>query len=83
MCFIDDVMIFYWVDIDSIKIMRRVLDDFAGLSRLLTNPEKSHVFLSEADDELETSLHTLLGFRRGSLPIRYIGVQLISTRLTH
>jgi hypothetical protein len=43
--------------------MRRALDDFAGLSGLVTNPEKSHIFLSEVDDELETSLHTILGFR--------------------
>jgi hypothetical protein len=63
--------------------MRRVLDDFAGLSGLVTNPEKSHIFLSEVDDELETSLQDLLGFRLDSLPIRYPGVLLISTRLTH
>jgi hypothetical protein len=30
---------------DLVRIMRWALDDFTGLSRLVTNPEKSHVFL--------------------------------------
>jgi hypothetical protein len=49
-------MIFCQVDIDSVRIINRALDDFTGLSRLVTNSEKSHVFLSRVDDELRTSL---------------------------
>jgi hypothetical protein len=30
---------------DLVRIMRWALDDFAGLSGLVTNPGKSHVFL--------------------------------------
>ena len=76
-------MIYYWEDRDSIRIARNALDDFPGLSGLVINLEKSLVFLLEVDDELETSLQDLLGFRLDSLPIRYPGVLLISTRLTH
>lgn len=67
---------------DLIRIVR-ALDDFVGLSGLVTNLEKSHVFLSRVDDELQTSLQTLLGFRWGSLPVRYLGIPLISIKLTH
>jgi hypothetical protein len=38
-------MIFYRVDIDYIGIVRKALDDFARLSRLVINLAKSHVFL--------------------------------------
>jgi hypothetical protein len=76
-------MIYYWANKDSIRIMRNALDDFAGLSGLVINPEKSLVFLSGVHNELKTSLQDLLGFRLGSLPIRYLGVPLISTRLTY
>lgn len=66
-----------------VKIIKRVLDYIIGLSELVTNLEKSHVFLLVVDDELVTSLQNLLGFRLGSLLIKYLGVLLISTRLTH
>jgi len=76
-------MSFFLANMDSVRIVRRVFDDFTGLLGLVINPKKSHVFLLEVDDELEISLDTLLGFRRGSLPIRYLDVLLISTKRTH
>lgn len=36
---------------NSVKFVRDVLNDFVGLSRLITNIEKSHVYLSGIDDE--------------------------------
>jgi hypothetical protein len=41
---------------DLIRIVKRALDDFVGLLRLVTNPKKSHIFLSGVDDELQISL---------------------------
>jgi hypothetical protein len=51
--------------------MRRALGDFSRLSGLVPNLEKNHVFLSGVDDKIRTSLQALLGFRLGSLPIKY------------
>jgi hypothetical protein len=53
------------------------------MSGLVINQEKSLIFLSEVDDELKTSLQDLLGFRQGSLPVKYLVVPLISTRLIY
>jgi hypothetical protein len=50
------------------------------MSGLVINQEKSLIFLSEVDDELKTSLQDLLGFR---LPVKYLVVPLISTRLIY
>jgi len=83
LCFADDLMIFCQADMDSVRVVRRALDDFADLSGLVINPEKSHAFLSGVDDDLKASLLGLLGFRLGSLPVRYLGVPLITTRLKH
>jgi hypothetical protein len=63
--------------------VRKTLDDFVGMFGLVINQEKSLIFLSEVDDELKTSLQDLLGFRQGSLPVKYLVVPLISTRLNH
>jgi hypothetical protein len=56
---------------------------FVWLSGLTRNLKKIQVFLSIVDDELCAFLQTLLGFRLGSLPVKYLQVPLISTRLTH
>jgi hypothetical protein len=83
LCFVDDLMIYYQADKDSVRVLKRALDDFAVLLGLVINPNKSHVFLLGVDDDLKASLLDLLGFRLGSLPIRYLGVPLITTRLKH
>lgn len=44
LCFVVDLLICQ-ANMDSIKVVRKVLNDFAGLSRLITNPKKNHVFL--------------------------------------
>jgi hypothetical protein len=45
--------------------------------------KKSHVILLGVDYEMQTSLQTLLGFRLGSLLVRYLGIPLITTHLKH
>jgi hypothetical protein len=75
-------MIYCQADKDSVRIMRKALDDFAGLSNLVINLENNLVFISGVDNEFGTSLQNLLGFRLGSLSVKYLGVPLISTRLT-
>ena len=76
-------MINYIKDRNLIRIMKKVFDNFIWFSSLITNPYKSHVFFSEVDDEFKIILHYILGFRLDSLLIRYLGVLLIFTRLTH
>jgi len=76
-------MIFCQANTYSISVVGRVLDDFVVLLRLVINLKKSHVFISGMDDDLKASIFDLLGFKLGSLPIRYLGVPLITTRLKH
>ncbi|KAJ6959827.1 hypothetical protein NC653_038015 [Populus alba x Populus x berolinensis] len=68
---------------DLVGIVRKVLDDFARLSRLVTNLAKSQAFLLDVNDELGPSLQILLVFKLGYLSIMYLRVSLISTELKH
>ena len=58
-----------------------MLTRFQDLLGLSPNTNKSDVFLSGLlDAEKEQIIH-ILGFREGELPMKYLGVPLISSRL--
>ncbi|KAK4383962.1 hypothetical protein Sango_3104000 [Sesamum angolense] len=52
------------------------------LSGLHTNPQKSQLIISKAASGLRDSLLATLGFQEGHLPVRYLGLPLISARLS-
>jgi hypothetical protein len=81
LCFADDLMIFSNGDVNSIRMIRTVLTKFQDLSGLYPNPNKSDIFLSGVlNAEREQIIH-ILGFREGELPMKYLGVPLLSSRL--
>jgi hypothetical protein len=81
LCFTDDLMIFSKRDVNSIRMIKNVLTEFQDLSGLYRNPNKSSIFLSGLlDAEKEQIIH-ILGFREGELPMKCLGVPLISSRL--
>ncbi|KAL0288758.1 UNVERIFIED_CONTAM: hypothetical protein Sradi_7089700 [Sesamum radiatum] len=66
----------------SVNLFCRGLDLFATLSGLHTNPQKSQLIISKAASGIRDSLLTTLGFQEGHLPVRYLGLPLISARLS-
>ncbi|KAL0453924.1 UNVERIFIED_CONTAM: hypothetical protein Slati_1370500 [Sesamum latifolium] len=64
------------------QVFQRGLDEFATISGLHVNPSKSHLILSKADHVHRPRLLEVLGFQEGHLPIKYLGLPLISSRLT-
>ncbi|XP_031248848.1 uncharacterized protein LOC116106632 [Pistacia vera] len=83
LCFADDLMVFCRVDGSSVSLIKSALDYFAKVSGLVTNAEKSQLFLSGVTDEEQIGLKSIMGFQLGQLPVRYLGVPLICTRLRH
>ncbi|KAL0292615.1 UNVERIFIED_CONTAM: Transposon TX1 uncharacterized protein [Sesamum calycinum] len=69
-------------DVRSVNLFSRGLDLFASLSGLHTNPQKSQLIISKAASGLRDSLLATLGFQEGLLPLRYLGLPLISARLS-
>jgi hypothetical protein len=74
-------MIFSKGDVNSICMIRTVLTKFQDLSGLYPNPNKSDIFLSGALNTGREQIIRILGFRKGELPMKYLGVPLISSRL--
>ncbi|KAL0283714.1 UNVERIFIED_CONTAM: hypothetical protein Sangu_2871700 [Sesamum angustifolium] len=82
LCFADDVLLFCKADIPSIKVIKDTLCEFAELSGLKVNPNKSQIILSRAVQQEKQQILEVLGFQEGFLPVRYLGVPLISSQLT-
>ncbi|KAL0292609.1 UNVERIFIED_CONTAM: hypothetical protein Scaly_2581600 [Sesamum calycinum] len=82
LCFADDVLLFCKADIPSIKILTDTLSEFATFSGLKVNPAKSQIILSRAVQQQRQQLLDCVGFQEGSLPIKYLGIPLSSSRLT-
>ncbi|KAL0420590.1 UNVERIFIED_CONTAM: putative ribonuclease H protein [Sesamum latifolium] len=82
LCFADDLLLFCKVNVASVTIFKRDLDEFAKLSGLHANPQKSQLILSRSVHGIRGSLLEVLGFPEGHLPVRYLGLSLLSSRLT-
>ncbi|KAL3576428.1 hypothetical protein D5086_021711 [Populus alba] len=81
LCFADDLMIFNKGDVHSIRMIKNVLTKFQDLPGLYPNPNKSDIFLSNPLGADREQIISILGFREGELPMKYLGVPLISSRL--
>ncbi|KAL2250082.1 UNVERIFIED_CONTAM: hypothetical protein Sindi_2481900, partial [Sesamum indicum] len=80
--FADDVILFSRADMESLRIFKAGLDRFAEWSGLRLNVQKSHLIISRSAQTLREEMLALLGFQEGVLPMRYLGLPLISSRLT-
>ncbi|KAL2240746.1 UNVERIFIED_CONTAM: hypothetical protein Sindi_0715800 [Sesamum indicum] len=80
--FADDLLLFCRATIDSIRVLKSGLDRFATWSRLRLNVEKSHLIISRSAQGVKEEMLAILGFQEGHLPMRYLGLPLLSSRLT-
>ncbi|KAL2248000.1 UNVERIFIED_CONTAM: hypothetical protein Sindi_2652300 [Sesamum indicum] len=80
--FADDLLLFCRADLDSVRVLKVGLDRFAEWSGLRLNIQKSHIIISWSAQERKDQLLSILGFQEGHLPMRYLGLPLISSRLT-
>ncbi|KAL2225027.1 UNVERIFIED_CONTAM: hypothetical protein Sindi_3055600, partial [Sesamum indicum] len=77
-----DLLLLCKADLDSIRVFKEGLDWFAELSGLRLNVQKSHLIISRSAQNLKDQMLDILGFQEGHLPMRYLGLPLISSRLT-
>ncbi|WZZ65202.1 hypothetical protein YC2023_076572 [Brassica napus] len=78
--FADDVMIFFDGGSSSLHGVNEALDDFASWSGLRINAAKTQLFKAGVN-QIESNAMDSYGFTAGSLPIRYLGLPLISRKL--
>lgn len=78
----DDLMIFVATGLVSINLIKDALDVFKMISGLSVNQSKSEVFFAAVPSTLQSQILSILNFRDSSLPVRYLGMPLISSKLT-
>ncbi|GJZ34169.1 RNA-directed DNA polymerase, eukaryota, reverse transcriptase zinc-binding domain protein [Tanacetum coccineum] len=81
MCFVDDLLVLCNRDTESLKVVKKSLDDFSSVSRLFPNLSKSTIFFGSISDSLKEDMLKILPFKCGKLPIKYLGVPLLAKRL--
>lgn len=72
LCFADDLMIFCMGDLSSIKHIQSALNEFESLSGVSLSPGKSNIFFSGVCPNVKESILNELGFKEGTLPVRYL-----------
>jgi hypothetical protein len=82
LCFADDLLIFSKADMGSIQTIQDVLAEFEVLSGLKANPAKSAFFCAGIHRDDKLAFLEVLKMPEGSLPVRYLGVPLITRRLS-
>ena len=82
-CFADDIFLFAGGTHSSIKIIMDELNNFEIFSGLQVNFQKSAMFLAGVNDDVKNDLLNITSFSLGRFPMKYLGVPLISTRLSH
>ncbi|KAL2230901.1 UNVERIFIED_CONTAM: hypothetical protein Sindi_1684500 [Sesamum indicum] len=80
--FADDLLLFCRADLNSLRILKRGLDRFAEWSGLRLNVQKSHVIISRSAQDWKDQILIIMGFQEGQLPMRYLGLPLLSSRLS-
>ena len=79
--FVDDLFLFSDADPYSVQILKDALDEFGRCSGLWLNRDKSTLYFGNVAPENRSLIQSILEFNVAFLPVRYLGVPLISTRL--
>ena len=81
LCFADDLIMLCHGSYHSALVLKSALDEFSLLSGLGANHAKSNTFISGVPNAISQQLINLFGYTVGSLPIRYLGIPIISSKL--
>ena len=76
-----DLFVFTRGDVASIEVLKRALEMFRLRSGLVPNLEKSEVFFGNVQNDIKEAILSILPFKAGVFPIRYLGVPLAPKRL--
>ncbi|GJT31879.1 putative reverse transcriptase domain, reverse transcriptase zinc-binding domain protein [Tanacetum coccineum] len=80
-CFADDLFIFAHGDVNSAKVIIDSLDEFKRVSGLIPSISKSTAFFCNVLNQIKLAILNIMPFAEGKLPVKYLGVPLISSRL--
>ena len=83
LCFADDLLIFTKGNLDSIIRIQNILKLFYSFYGLQINYAKCELFSTGVSRDVLLEIQQHSGFKLGMLPVRYLGVPLVTRRLTN
>ncbi|GJY65904.1 hypothetical protein Tco_0468142 [Tanacetum coccineum] len=81
LCFADDLFLFAHGDVNSAMVIKEALDEFKDASGLIPSMPKSTTYFCNVLNHTKLSILHFLPFVEGRLPVKYLGVPLVSSRL--
>lgn len=82
LCFADDLMVFTDGTKRSIEGVLQIFEEFSVASGLKISLEKSTLFVAGVSSNDEEDIHSAFPFTSGQLPVRYLGLPLLTKRMT-
>ncbi|GJY75128.1 hypothetical protein Tco_0480244, partial [Tanacetum coccineum] len=79
----DDLFLFSRGHPSSVDVIMQALEDFKNVSGLVSSIPKSTTFFCNVPNGLKATILSSMPFEEGTLPIRYLGVPLISSRILY
>ncbi|GKA77618.1 hypothetical protein Tco_0784079 [Tanacetum coccineum] len=81
LCFADDLFLFMHGDVNSASLIKDALEEFKDASGLIPSLPKSTAYFCNVLNHTKVSILNVLPFDKGRLPVKYLGVPLVSSRL--
>ncbi|KAK1429871.1 hypothetical protein QVD17_12158 [Tagetes erecta] len=83
LCFADDLFIFSRGCMSSVRVVMNSLNEFTRMSGLVPSIPKSTIYFCNVQEPVRMNILSIMPFVEGSLPVKYLGVPLISSRLLY
>ncbi|XP_019252627.1 PREDICTED: uncharacterized protein LOC109231417 [Nicotiana attenuata] len=80
--FADDLLLFCRGDAISVQLLFQYFQQLSKASGLVANADINSIFFGGVNDDQQQEILQALGFVKGTLPVRYLGVPLSSKRLS-
>ncbi|GJY61859.1 putative reverse transcriptase domain-containing protein [Tanacetum coccineum] len=83
LCFADDLFLFARGHLNSVRTIIDALEEFKNVSGLVPSIPKSTAFFCNVLNALKANILSSMPFAEGTLPVKYLGVPFISSRLLY
>ncbi|XP_026457292.1 uncharacterized protein LOC113358007 [Papaver somniferum] len=83
LCFVDDILVFFKGSISASTSLKSAIDDFSQFSGLEINKSKTALYSSAVNPSELAQIVTCLDCSTDELPMRYLGVPLITSKLSY
>lgn len=82
LCFAYNILIFVRGDLESMKLIMDRVRNFSAATSFNISIPKSKFYLGGVDAETQELIQQTIGFARGIMPFKYLGVPLASRKLS-